>query len=66
MYMINYSYLRPKKAKALKNWTEKSFIKRTDIKAYSYKNATVLPLKNLKVIIYCLAEEELLTKTVNI
>lgn len=48
MYMINYSYLRPKKAKALKNWTEKSFIKRTDIKAYSYKNATILPLKKFE------------------
>ena len=43
--MINYRYLRPKKAEAVKTWYDKDFIKRDNLTAISYYNATILPLK---------------------
>ena len=43
--MVDYSYLRPKKASVLKEWHEMDFVHRNKLSAPSYKNATILPLK---------------------
>ena len=43
--MINYSYLRPKKGEALRNWHESGFCKREKIEAKSYSKAIILPIK---------------------
>lgn len=45
---INYNYLRPKKAKVLKDWHEEEFINKVSLSAKSYHNATILPLKKFK------------------
>lgn len=45
---INYNYLRPKKAKVLKDWHEEEFINKRSLSAKSYHNATILPLKKFK------------------
>lgn len=43
--MINYSFLRPLKAAALKEWYSTSFGKKEQLKVEKYRNATILPLK---------------------
>lgn len=43
--MVDYSYLRPKKASVLKEWHKMDFVHRNKLSAPSYKNATILPLK---------------------
>ena len=45
---INYSYLRPLKAADLKRWYSSSFKKKNELKVETYKNATILPLKQVK------------------
>lgn len=45
--MINYTYLRPKKAKILEEWHNIDFKFRNDLSANEYKNATILPLKKV-------------------
>ncbi len=42
---INYNYLRPQKARYLKEMHNKSFLKKTNPEALSYSKATILPLK---------------------
>lgn len=46
--MINYSFLRPLKAAALKEWYNAPFEKKDELKVESYKNATILPLKRFE------------------
>lgn len=46
--MINYSFLRPLKATALKEWYEAPFEKKEELRVETYKNATILPLKRFK------------------
>ena len=46
MVSINYNYLRPKKSRNLKDRHDKEFVFRSDLKALSYKNATILHLKS--------------------
>ncbi|WP_289466301.1 hypothetical protein, partial [Klebsiella pneumoniae] len=44
-HMINYNYLRPKKAKHLKGWYDKPFPCRDKLNVYNLPNAAILPLK---------------------
>ena len=44
---ICYDYLRPRKAEAVKKWYNKEFIKKENLEALSYSEATILPLKSL-------------------
>lgn len=44
---INYNYLRPKKAGALRKWNEQEFYKKDDLSATIYENAVILPLKRI-------------------
>lgn len=46
--MIDYSFLRPLKAAALKEWYEAPFEKKEELKVETYKNATILPLKRFE------------------
>ena len=46
--MINYSFLRPLKAAALKEWYNAPFEKKDELKVETYKNATILPLKRFE------------------
>jgi hypothetical protein len=43
----DYSYLRPKKAKILKDWENKPFEKVQELDVWHGENATILPLKKL-------------------
>lgn len=43
--MINYSFLRPLKASALKEWYLAPFVKKNQLNVEIYQNATILPLK---------------------
>jgi len=45
MYNIEYQYLRPKKAAALKRWHEGPFEVREDLTVWKGENATILPLR---------------------
>lgn len=45
---IDYSFLRPLKAAALKEWYEAPFEKKENLQVETYKNATILPLKRLE------------------
>lgn len=45
--MIDYSYLRPKKAAILEQWHKTDFFKKENLEAPSYKNATILPLRRI-------------------
>ena len=47
-YIINYNYLRPKKAEHLKEWYSRPFECRKDLETYSFSNATILPLKRFE------------------
>ena len=47
-YNINYNYLRPKKADRLKEWYSRPFECRDDLEAYTYSDATILPLKQFE------------------
>lgn len=42
---VNYRYLRPAKAEALKQWYNNGFEKRANLKCGCYENATILPLR---------------------
>ena len=48
MPTIDYSYLRPKKAEALKKRYDAEFIKRKSLSVWSGENAVVLPLKKFE------------------
>lgn len=48
MPSIDYRYLRPKKAAALKNWYEESFEKREELAVWRGENATILPLRKIQ------------------
>jgi len=48
MYTIDYQYLRPKKAIALKNWYDEAFPDREDLEVCTRTNATILPLRKLR------------------
>ena len=45
MYNIEYQYLRPKKAAALKRWHESAFEVRENLDVWKGENATILPLR---------------------
>lgn len=45
MYSVNYQYLRPKKAAALKKWYDEDFKPRDDMDVVVEANATILPLR---------------------
>lgn len=45
MHKIDYRYLRPKKAAALKDWYEEPFEKREDLAIWHGEKATILPLR---------------------
>ena len=45
MYNIEYQYLRPKKAAALKRWHESDLEVRENLQVWSGNNATILPLR---------------------
>lgn len=47
MYHIDYTYLRPKKAEALKKWYDDSFEVRQEPAVWRGNNATVLPLRRV-------------------
>ncbi len=46
-YNHDFSYLRPKKAKSLKDWYDQPFHCREDLKILNLMNATILPCKKL-------------------
>lgn len=46
--LVNFNYLRPKKAAVLKTWHEKDFYNKTNISAESFSNAIILPLKRFE------------------
>lgn len=48
MHNINYDYLRPKKAEALKLWHTEQFPKRQALDIWYGKNATILPLRKIE------------------
>ncbi len=48
MFEIDYQYLRPKKAAALKRWYEESFAELNPLPLWSGKNATILPLRKME------------------
>lgn len=48
MCTIDYRYLRPKKAAALKAWHESPFEKREELDVWQGKNATILPLRRVE------------------
>lgn len=43
---VNYDFLRPYKAQAVKRWYEKDFPKKANLDITKYSNATILPLKS--------------------
>ena len=43
--MIDLSYVRPKKAEALRKWYDKEFIKKDKLEIITLQNAMILPLK---------------------
>lgn len=43
---VNYDFLRPYKAEAVKLWYERDFIKKEELESKLYSNATILPLKS--------------------
>lgn len=45
MHKIEYQYLRPKKAAALKRWHEEAFETRESLTVWQGRNATILPLR---------------------
>lgn len=45
--MIDYSYLRPQKADALRKWHESNFHKRDKLENTSYANAVILPIRKV-------------------
>lgn len=47
MHCIDYQYLRPKKAAALKKWHDEPFNKRSDLSVWTGKNATILPMRRI-------------------
>lgn len=47
MYKINYNYLRPKKADALRKWYDSPFEKRRTLSVWTGTNATILPLRKI-------------------
>lgn len=47
MCIIDYRYLRPKKAAALKAWYDAPFEKRENLSVWQGTNATILPLRSL-------------------
>lgn len=47
MYNIDYRYLRPKKADALRKWHETSFPKRTSLTVWRGQDASILPLRKV-------------------
>lgn len=46
--IVNYSFVRPLKAIDLKKWYSIPFEKKNELKVEEYKNATILPLKQIK------------------
>ena len=44
---VNYDFLRPYKAEAVKVWYERDFEKKEKLEAKLYSNATIIPLKSL-------------------
>ena len=46
-YNFDFGYLRPKKAKSLKEWYDKPFKLRKDLEVFHLFNATILPCKKL-------------------
>lgn len=46
--MIDYSYLRPQKANALRKWHKGDFYKKNDLSCAAYDNAVILPVKRLQ------------------
>ena len=46
--MIDYTYLRPKKAEALKKWHNGVFHERTDLSWEEYDNAVILPIRRVE------------------
>ena len=42
---VNYNYVRPYKAEAVKIWYDRDFIKKDSLVAQPYSDATILPLK---------------------
>lgn len=45
MHSIDYRYLRPKKADALRKWYEEAFEERQSLDVWEGENATILPLR---------------------
>lgn len=45
MYSIDYQYLRPKKAEALKQWYAETLAERSDLTVWQGENAVILPLR---------------------
>lgn len=48
MHSIDYQYLRPKKAAALKAWHEERFELRSDLSVWSGENASILPVRRVE------------------
>lgn len=48
MYTVDYQYLRPKKAVALKKWYNEPFLSREELEVCTKQNATILPLRKLE------------------
>lgn len=45
---IDFSYLRPKKAEAVKKWYEKEFTKKENLEVIELSEALILPLKRFE------------------
>lgn len=48
MQHIDYQYLRPKKAAALKKWYDEPFTERKELSIWQGENATILPLRHVE------------------
>lgn len=45
MYCVDYQYLRPKKAEALKKWYSEDFIRKESLDIWQGRNCTLLPIR---------------------
>lgn len=52
MHHINFQYLRPQKAEALKKWYAQDFEKRTSLELWHGKEATILPLRRDNTLLF--------------
>lgn len=52
MHNIDYTYLRPKKAEALKNWYAETVVVKKEPDIWQGKNATILPLRRDSALLF--------------